>query len=642
MSNPTTSTTIQNVVFPADRDPDVLALYADPETWTTLDGEPVQVTSHGHIDDVQSRHSIRIRAGARVSFASYFNAFPASYWQHSTVLKTVRLRLEVRGEATVLVYRSNPRGIAQRVAWKRSEGTDSTVLDFELPLERFADGGWYWFDIVAGDDGAVLERGSWSADLPDSGTPGGLTLGITTFNKPDYCVRTLETLAADPELLAELSMIFLTDQGTRLVQDQPGFDEVAARLGDKLTVLRQPNLGGSGGFSRAMAESLEVEGAGYVMLLDDDVSVESESILRALRFARATSRPTIVGGHMFDLNSRTVLHGFAEKVDQSAFFWGPSTPEQERHDFAQANLRQSPWMHARMDADYNGWWMCLIPLEVVRRIGLSLPVFIKWDDAEYGLRAKAAGIPTVSLPGAALWHISWIDKDDSIDWQAYFHARNRMVAALIHSTVPKGGRLLRSSRRIDLKHLLSMQYYAVTLRHRALADVLDGPGALHPAMPTKLAEVRAAAADFPETAVHPFDEDLPSTTEGKRIYPIDQTGAAPTGPRLIAWTAKSALRHALRDPADRNVARPQVELAKHDATWYRVPGFDSALISTADGAGANWYHRDRRTFRRLWRESLNLHRRLEQEWDRLQSEYRASVPEITSPEAWRRTFGTAD
>ena len=34
--------------------------------------------------------------------------------------------------------------------------------------------------------------------------------------------------------------------------------------------------------------------------------------------------------------------------------------------------------------------MCLIPRVVIEEIGLSLPLFIKWDDAEYGLRAKAA------------------------------------------------------------------------------------------------------------------------------------------------------------------------------------------------------------------------------------------------------------
>ena len=45
-------------------------------------------------------------------------------------------------------------------------------------------------------------------------------------------------------------------------------------------------------------------------------------------------------------------------------------------------------MHRRIDVDYNGWWMCLIPTSIlIREIGLALPVFIKWDDVEYGIRA---------------------------------------------------------------------------------------------------------------------------------------------------------------------------------------------------------------------------------------------------------------
>lgn len=45
----------------------------------------------------------------------------------------------------------------------------------------------------------------------------------------------------------------------------------------------------------------------------------------------------------------------------------------------------------------------------------------------YGLRARAAGSPTVSMRGVAVWHMAWSDKDDAIDWQAYFHLRNRLV-----------------------------------------------------------------------------------------------------------------------------------------------------------------------------------------------------------------------
>ena len=114
-------------------------------------------------------------------------------------------------------------------------------------------------------------------------------------------------------------------------------------------------------------------------------------------------------------------------------------------DFSARNLRSTRWLHQRVDVDFNGWFMCLIPRAVLEEIGLSLPLFIKWDDSEFGLRAKAAGYPTVTFPGAAVWHIPWTDKNDALDWQAYFHQRNRFVAALLHSPYPNGGRMVRES-----------------------------------------------------------------------------------------------------------------------------------------------------------------------------------------------------
>lgn len=121
-------TALQNVIFPLDRDPDVLPLYADPETWTTIDGQNVKVSNHAHIDDVLSRTSARVNGGKRVSFASYFNAFPASYWQHWTNVKRVRLELSTTGSGTILVYRSNSQGAQQRVESRRvSENANEHV-----------------------------------------------------------------------------------------------------------------------------------------------------------------------------------------------------------------------------------------------------------------------------------------------------------------------------------------------------------------------------------------------------------------------------------------------------------------------------------------------------------------------------------
>ncbi|GAA4186513.1 glycosyltransferase [Gryllotalpicola kribbensis] len=571
--------------------------------------------------------SLTIAPGAHVSLLSYFNAFPASYWQHATNVERVQLIASTAGEGTIALWASDAAGRARVVEERAVTGTTTTTLAAELG--EFDEGGWLWLELAAGGGELTLSEAQWTTDASPT-QPGLLLLGMTTMNKPDFAVATLRAIAAHPALAAELDQVLVVDQGTRLVSDEPGYAEVRDELGELLRIIRQPNLGGSGGFARVMAEAVERPAASAVMLLDDDVEVEPEGILRALRFHRHARTPTLVGGHMFDLTRRTVLHAWSEVVDDDVFNWGPPDPEHRRWDLAARPIAESPWLHRREQGDFNGWFMCLIPTAVVRAIGLALPVFIKWDDAEYGLRAKAAGFPTVTLPGAALWHLSWLDKDDSIDWQAYFHARNRTIAALLHSDRPAGGALLADSRRQDLKHLLSMQYYAVTLRHRALADVLAGPGVLHAALATSLQWPRAAAAEFSETEKLP----LPARAAATSAPPAPAPHGAALALATLRWVARQLIIP-VRASARR---QPQPVLSKQQATWWRLPRLDSAIVITADGSGANRYTRDRARFRRQLRDSIRLHRRLAREWESLRARYRAALPELVSAESWRQHF----
>lgn len=628
-------TTLQNVVFPIAKDPDVLPLYADAEIWSKVGGKQVRLSQNAHIDNVISRSSMRVNAGKRVSFASYFNAFPAAYWQRWTVVSSVRLTLRTEGPGTIIVYRSNASGVQQRVDSREVAG--SVENTFVLPLTMFSDGGWYWFDLIASTDDLVLAAGAWSTDAEPVQT-GKLSLGMTTYNKPDYCVTTLENVAGDPALLEGIDRIFLVDQGTQKVRDQAGFDEVAALLGEKLQLIEQGNLGGSGGFSRSMAETLEREDSDFLMLLDDDVEFETESALRGLQFGRFNSEPVIVGGHMFDLLDKPVVHAWAEVVRPDQFMWGPSFEQQHRHDFRKQNLRQTKWMHARLDADYNGWWMCMIPKQIIAEIGLSLPVFIKWDDAEYGLRARAAGYRTVSMPGVALWHVSWLDKDDSQDWQAFFHTRNRIVAGLLHSDRPGSGRLLQDAHRQDIKKMLNMQYYAVQLAIDGMQSVLRGPQSLHKTISTDMPAARKRAAQFPETHVYkPGDTDTPVAVGG-RALPLLDDPTSPRGLKLALFTLRMIPEHWRRSSTENDLRAPELEYAKRDAKWWQIPHHSSVIVGAADGSGKMWYRHDRAKFRRLLRESRALSRRIEKNWDRLAAEYRAALPQITSAEEWKKTF----
>ncbi|GAA1467531.1 glycosyltransferase [Microbacterium thalassium] len=628
---------LQKVVLPQERDPDLLPLYVDPETWSIIDEEFVRVSNRAHIGNVLGRERARIVAGRRVSFGSYFNGFPASYWQHWTAVRRVRLTVRTTGTATILVYRSNGGGTSQRVDTAEVSGDAET--SFNLELTQYSDGGWMWFDIVADDETVLFEGAEWTTDQEPART-GKASIGITTYNKPDYCIETLRNLADSPDVLELVDRVFVVDQGTQRVDAEADYPTVSAALGETLQIITQPNLGGSGGFARAMYETLERPDSDFVQLLDDDVKIEPESLRRSIMFGRFTTSPTLVGGHMFDLLDRPKLHAWAEVVDDVPFMWRNLFQERMPHNFGETNLRQTPILHMRMDADYNGWWMCLIPVETIRKVGLALPAFIKWDDAEFCLRAGRAGYPTVSMPGVALWHVSWLGKDDAIDWQAYFHSRNRLVAALLHSHTPHGGTLLRHSRRIDLKHLMMMQYYPVELRRRALADVLSGPSHMPANLATAMPEARRVAKEFPETVVHKETDVILRARRGRQVYTRLKRNVfdSPEGVMLRWFTASTLLSHWFHKPRPENVAQPEVEFGKGDANWWRLPLYDSALVSAADGSGKNIYTRDRARFRRGIIDTVTLHWKLKRRWPKLAEQYRAALDDLTSVESWRRIF----
>jgi galactofuranosylgalactofuranosylrhamnosyl-N-acetylglucosaminyl-diphospho-decaprenol beta-1,5/1,6-galactofuranosyltransferase len=586
-------------------------------------------------EEILPRRSAAISENARVSFATYFNAFPASYWRRWTTLDSVTLRIRVAGECTIILYRSAAKGHSFPVETIYVETDEPETVERKLPLAPFIDGGWYWFDIVAGPQGTTLIKADWAA-LSDAPV-GRLSIGFTTFNRPDFMVEHLRTLGAATEVFDLLDAVYVIDQGANHVAGHPDYADAAKKLADKLRIIPQGNIGGSGGFSRSMDEALRAGESDYLLILDDDITLEPESILRAATFADLARKPTIVGGHMFSLYDRSVLHAFAESIAPGKWWWETSPNTKARHDFGRRNLRNTPWLHRRAEADYNGWWMCLIPTKIIREIGLAIPVFIKWDDAEYAVRAGRKGYPTVSMPGVAAWHIPWLDKNDALDWQAYYHIRNRVIVALLHSPHKRGGRLAAESGERQLQNLLSMQYSTAALRLLAIEDVLSGPGHLHRDLGTKMAELRELRRPYTDAQ---GSADLESFPPARRKAPDQlKTSTTPTNKvNLLAKVATGTL-HQLRKP--RKFQRPQMALPYQDAAWWVLSKLDSAVVSAPDGMTAAWYKRDRKMFRSLvWRSAV-LHTRLVRRWPRLADEYRAAASEFTSPEQWRETFAAS-
>lgn len=555
------------------------------------------------------------------------------------MLTAVELRVATTGSGRLRLRRSDADGSASDVQVLEVVGDDDAAVPgttvLTAPLTGFDDGGWLWFEL---DGGLELVEAGWHA-------PSGVervrrmrpSIGITTLDREAYLLPVLATLAADRDVLELLDKVIVVDQGSRRVADEEGFAEVRDALGEHLLLVVQPNLGGSGGFARNMLESLDA-GSDGVVILDDDVAVSPEGIRRAIRFAEFATVPTIVGGHMFDMHVRSRLHAFSEGIRAKKFFWETNGPA--RHDFAAHPLLgpESTWLHRRAEADYNGWWMCLIPAEVLRAIGLAMPFFIKWDDAEYGVRAAAAGYPTVSLPGAAIWHVSFDEKDDTVAWQGYFHARNRLASALIHSRFPGGGSVVWANFSLSVRYLLAHEYGAQKLRNQAYRDVLAGPAGLHASLATKIGEANATLRATPSGAAIPEAEWDRLTTRIARSERIAAQGEHPGGAQIILRALPIVLRGLIVKsdrPAD---APPQAWMPVRDARWWNVGRYDSVATGNPNGSGGRWMRRDRAEFRRLLREAWTLSRELKKLWPTLSEQYRAAAPGLVSVDTWRETL----
>lgn len=617
---------------------------------------------------VRGRISIEIPAGSAYSTGCYYNAFPAAYWAQWTNVQSVTLRLRATGRGTVTVHASDEQAndrIVHSVDVNAAAGdgaaANGDVIETIIPIAGMGEGGWLWFDVQAAADATItIADAQWLSSVPTKRTLTA-SLSITTMNKPEWCIRQFNLLAdmADMNLI---DAVYVVDQGTKLVVDAPGFAEAKAKLGDKLRVIRQGNIGGSGGFARGMYEVEHHGESGYAMLLDDDTVLEPESVSRAIAFANHCIEPTLVGGNMLFLSEPTRICALAEVFDAKSISWGIAVQESRYDDLASESFLKKTYLHKRVDADYNAWWMCLIPVETIRKIGLSYPFFIKNDDVEYGVRAQRAGYRTVTVPGVCLWHQSFVDKDDQLDWQAYFHIRNRTIMGLLYTNQAYRTGVLKEMVRFTMSATAKMRYSAVALHQAAMKDIIAGPEHVGSILETRLPEIRAIRGKFDDATMVPTEE-LPDTLRGQseEFEHLHDASRA-------AVTLKIGLHQITPPRADRNsVIDGYMEPTKvhcliaGDHHTSEVPADQlNTLTLVADDASDHWraaglmdsavfVDPDRGKGILLTRKPLlaisgfmktcALYARIIANWRTYQKKYRKAFTTMVSSEWWQRYFG---
>ena len=566
---------------------------------------PAATSLYWRGDAVRRDGGLDVAPGATLDLGTWFNAAPVAWWREILGAGRVRLVVEGRGAVRVLGVVG---GEVREVEAAEVDGT------WEVHLPRTDNVTWYWLELTAGAGGGRLDAVRWTAGRPSRAVAHDVpqvTVVVPTYGREQDALDQVRRLLG-PGLDGVVARVVLVDQA-RTVRAAPGAQEVLAGAGDRVTFVEQDNLGGSGGYSRGMLESL-ARPQDAVLLLDDDARIEPEGLRRMVVLQSAAPVPTILGTPLLSAEEPTRLEALAEGVRSRGFVWGPSDGLGTPVDLAGST--PAAWDFARADArtDYSGWWGTLLPPGTVERLGLAAPFFLKWDDAEYGLRARRAGMAVRTVPGTGTWHPTWAAKGTNASWSALPLHRNRLATALAYGA---GRSTVLDSLVHQVKHVLSLQYLSADLWDEAIVEVLGGPAWL--------------SADL--RGVRPRAQSVVDAAPRARVVPGSVLGdAAPLG---AARGVLRALVGLVRPAGGRSV----VEVAPAAFTWSVGLGRDAVVLGRGEDA-RDPLVRDPRRARAALARTVALHVRLARRWRRLSDDYARFLPQASSTERWHEVLGT--
>lgn len=438
----------------------------DPEDFTEDCPELFWRVVEGEARYDRERGALRVRG--IVDFCTYLNGLPIAKWRRYTCVGDAHACVTVSGDACSLRSSALAKG-RQGVVVGRTPLSigrlDGQVREATLPLSAPEGTQVVGFRIESAGETFVHGAGYHASVTDDSVRPVRLALATTTYCKEPYIERNIELVRKGvlegPDSLGDDFHMFVVDNGRTLD---------AERLsGHGVSVVGNPNVGGSGGFARGMMEA-EDWGATHVLLMDDDVRILPESLRRTfavLALRNERYEDAFLSGAMLNLEHPNEFYEDVSCVYRDGLYRGIK-PLLDMSD--PADVLAGELVEVEVENAYAAWWYCCVPMEAIRDKGLPLPLFIRCDDVEFSLRNRPR---IMCMGGICVWHEQFEGRfRASVD--SYQYLRNFLVVEALHDLGVRKAMVTRFSRTFHI-YLRSMAYETCELMLDGLEDYLKGP-----------------------------------------------------------------------------------------------------------------------------------------------------------------------
>ena len=360
-------------------------------------------------DSYRENNYIVLPKGKKFSSCTYMNCFDIEAWRKYTELDSFFFFMAYSGKGKLKLVCEQRDGTKQTISQILQEG----ICEITLP-KKFQKGLVY-FELYAEEETKIYSAAFATKEKVKKECK--LAIVICTYKRKQFLENILEILNQGLAINNAEEWLHIT------VVDNAS--ELENSYGNSVSVFHNPNTGGSGGFSRGMDEvinNLGIFSATHVVLMDDDVRIDFESIIRLkslLSYVKEHYVSDAVAGRMFRLDNPIVQYTALE-------IWNGG--DLKHIGFNQdMTLKENFWsMNDNTGGEYGGWWFECYPIEFVKD-NRPLPFFIHCDDVEYGLRH--GGTPII-LNGIQVWHETAEYRQSPV--MAYYDVRNRLIVNEIY------------------------------------------------------------------------------------------------------------------------------------------------------------------------------------------------------------------
>ncbi len=410
--------------------------------------------------------------GSTISFNTYFNSIYEKYYTKYTTFSSLSYLLKLEGDFEVSAYRETHEASTKELIHSQTikECQLSDSVKILLPeLVPTQEAGRIYLEITC-----LSEQGLFTEGLvvTEQEKHRDVSLGIITctFKKEAYVKKTVNAILQDSFLQDKKFKIFVVDNG-RTLNESEFYDY-------RVQLISNRNVGGSGGFTKGLIEALQEDIYTHFLFMDDDIELDSEVIYRLFSLYEYAPQDFAVAGSMLDFNKKYLLHEagavYNKRFDeQGNIQHSPLSVDSLKHDLDLRNPISLNLLLLEENIDYGAFWFFSFSKEVVEKIGLPLPFFIKVDDVEFGLRVKEHfDNRIVAFPSLAVWHEPFYGKRPI--WDHYYCSRNHLITDSIHGSLTYFTAVKYITQPV-IYHLLKFDYNAAQMFVLSFRDYLQGP-----------------------------------------------------------------------------------------------------------------------------------------------------------------------